>query len=128
VVFPPAAWESGRVGAGTPPLRISAGWLEIFHGNRLPRAPGEVGRYQSAALLLDANNPARVLARTHEPLLEPSEPFERSGFIDDVVFPTGIVERGDELLVYYGAGDAATALATLSRSELVGQLRANAST
>ena len=57
-----AEWETGRVGAGTPPVRVADGWLEIYHGNRQPTRPGEVGVYSTGALLLDANNPARVLA------------------------------------------------------------------
>ena len=57
-----AEWETGRVGAGTPPVRVEGGWLEIYHGNRQPTRPGEVGRYSTGLLLLDHDNPARILA------------------------------------------------------------------
>ena len=67
--FAPAEWESGRVGGGVPPIRTEEGWLEIYHGNRRPARPGEVGEYTSAALLLDLDNPAKVLKRTREPIL-----------------------------------------------------------
>ena len=53
-----AEWETGRVGAGTPPVRVDAGWLEIYHGNRQPTRPGEVGTYATGVLLLDPTNPA----------------------------------------------------------------------
>ena len=54
-------WESGRVGGGVPPIRTPEGWLEIYHGNRRPEQPGEVGHYAAAALLLDLDHPAKVL-------------------------------------------------------------------
>lgn len=117
-----SGWENERVGAGAPPIRVTEGWLEIYHGARRPDRPGEVGRYQSAAMLLDADNPARILRRTAAPILAISEPFERSGFVSEVVFPTGVVVRGDLLSVYYGAGDSCTAVAQTSLSDVVEQL------
>jgi len=113
-----ADWESGRVGAGAPPIRVEQGWLAIYHGNRRPTRPGDVGSYQAGALLLDADDPARVLRRSVEPILTPTEAFEREGFVPDVVFPTGIVERGDSLLLYYGAGDTYAAMTEMSVAEL----------
>ena len=115
-------WDSGRVGAGTPPLRIEGGWLEIYHGNCRPTAPGEVGCYQTAAMLLDARDPARVLRRTPEPILAPTEPFERGGLVPDVVFPTGIIRRDGQLLIYYGAGDTCTAMIEIPLAELDGRM------
>ncbi len=117
------AWETGRIGAGPPPLRTADGWLALYHGNRQPGPAGEVGAYSAGALLLDRENPARVLRRTREPILEPTADFERHGFVPDVVFPTGIVETGETLLVYYGAADACTAVVELSRRELLAVLR-----
>jgi predicted GH43/DUF377 family glycosyl hydrolase len=118
-----AVWENGRVGGGAPPLRLAEGWLEIYHGNRRPEKPGEVGRYQAAAMLLDAANPAKILKHTFAPILTPTEPYETSGFVPDVVFPSGVVQRGDVLDVYYGAGDTYTAVAQTSLADLVEQLR-----
>ena len=66
-----AEWQTGRVGAGPPPVRVADGWLEIYHGNRHPTEPGEVGKYSTGALLLDADDPARVLRRTPESIFEP---------------------------------------------------------
>jgi beta-1,2-mannobiose phosphorylase / 1,2-beta-oligomannan phosphorylase len=114
-----AEWETGRVGAGTPPVRVDDGWLEIYHGNRQPTRPGEVGMYSTGVLLLDSNNPARILRRTAASVFEPTADFERHGFVPDVVFPTGIVESGDSYLVYYGAADSCTAVVEFSRSEIL---------
>lgn len=118
-----SGWESGRVGAGAPPIRTEAGWLEIYHGNRRPTGPGEVGQYVAAALLLDLANPRRVIARSVDPLFTPTEPFEREGFVADVVFPTGIVVRGESLVVYYGASDTYTGVADVSLSDTLATLQ-----
>ena len=74
-------------------------------------------------MLLDAGDPARVLRRSIGPILSPTEPYERGGFVPDVVFPTGTVEGGDALSVYYGAGDTHTAVAATSLSDLIAQLQ-----
>lgn len=118
-----AGWESGRVGAGVPPIRTPLGWLELYHGNRRPTGPGEVGQYVAAALLLDANDPRRIIARSVEPLFSPTEAFEREGFVADVVFPTGIIARGDSLMVYYGASDTYTGAVELSLEETLASLQ-----
>jgi predicted GH43/DUF377 family glycosyl hydrolase len=73
-------------------------------------------------MLLDADDPSRVVRRSPAPILAPSEPYERNGFVPDVVFPTGVAEREAALAVYYGAGDAFTAVAETSLSELIEQL------
>jgi predicted GH43/DUF377 family glycosyl hydrolase len=115
-------WQSGRVGAGPPPVRVPDGWLAIYHGNQNPKHPGEVGAYFGGAVLLDANDPAKVLKWTAEPFMRPEAEFEVNGFVPNVVFPTGVVQDGERLLVYYGAADAATAVAEFDTRELVGSL------
>lgn len=117
-------WQSGRVGAGAPPVRVPEGWLEIYHGNRHPTRPGEVGTYYGGALLLDPSNPACVLKRTAEPFMVPEADFERTGFVPNVVFPTGVVQDGENLLVYYGAADAVTAVAEFALRELMDTMTA----
>jgi predicted GH43/DUF377 family glycosyl hydrolase len=97
---------------------VSAGWIEIYHGNRQPTRPGEVGTYATGVLLLDPDDPARVLRRSSASIFEPTAEFERHGFVPDVVFPTGIVEAGDSYLIYYGAADSCTAVVEFSASEI----------
>ncbi len=113
-----AEWETGRVGAGTPPVRVDGGWLEIYHGNRQPSRPGEVGVYSTGVLLLDRDDPAKVLGRTAASVFEPTADFERTGFVPDVVFPTGIIETESSYLVYYGAADCGTAVVEFSKDEI----------
>jgi predicted GH43/DUF377 family glycosyl hydrolase len=124
LALPAGDWQSGRVGAGPPPVHVPDGWLAIYHGNRHPTRPGEVGTYYGGALLLDADDPARVLKVTAEPFMRPEAAFEVNGFVPNVVFPTGIVEDGEKLLVYYGAADAVTAVAAFDRPELLGSMAA----
>jgi predicted GH43/DUF377 family glycosyl hydrolase len=113
-----AAWELGRVGGGAPPLRLPQGWLEIYHGC----APGPGGRdlgvYSAGALLLDRDDPRRILGRSPQ-LFRPEARFETEGFVPGVVFPTGIVARGDTVLVYYGAADTCSAVVEFSLAELL---------
>jgi beta-1,2-mannobiose phosphorylase / 1,2-beta-oligomannan phosphorylase len=117
-------WQSGRVGAGAPPLRVADGWLEIYHGNQQPTGPGEVGTYYGAALLLDPDEPARVLRRSPEPFFIPEADFEVNGFVPNVVFPTGVVKDGETLLVYYGAADSVTAVVEFSEREILDAMTA----
>jgi predicted GH43/DUF377 family glycosyl hydrolase len=117
-----AEWETGRVGAGTPPVRVADGWLEIYHGNRQPTRPGEVGTYSTGVLLLDRHNPAKVLKRATASIFEPTADFERHGFVPDVVFPTGIVETNDSYLIYYGAADSCTAVVEFAKDDVFGSL------
>jgi predicted GH43/DUF377 family glycosyl hydrolase len=112
-------WQSGRVGGGAPPLRTDHGWLEIYHANKQPTRVGDVGAYYGAAMLLDIDDPARVIARARGPILSPVEDFETAGFVNHVVFPTAAVESGDDLLVYYGASDMYTGVVGLSRRQLL---------
>jgi len=111
-------WETGRVGAGAPPIRTPAGWLELYHGN--DRKPGEsrVGRYSGGLLLLSADDPGHVLGRSG-PVFVPEENFELEGFVPDVVFPTGLVEADDTALVYYGAADAVTGVTSFRLHDLL---------
>ncbi|HEX4412349.1 MAG TPA: glycoside hydrolase family 130 protein [Lacipirellulaceae bacterium] len=115
-------WENGRVGAGAPPFEVEDGWLEIYHGNRAPEHVGEVGAYCAGAMLLAKDDPGRVLKVSRDALLTPQEPFENEGFVSKVVFPTGVVQEDDRLLIYYGASDKYCAMIEVARDEVLGAL------
>ncbi len=119
LAIPHQDWQSGRIGAGPPPIRVPGGFLSLYHGNRSSKRSGEVGEYAAGALLLDANDPSRVLTSTTEPFLRPELEFEQSGFVANVVFPTGTVIDGEQLLVYYGAADTVTAVAAFDLGEFI---------
>lgn len=117
-----SGWETGRIGAGTPPIKIDDGWLAIYHGNRQPAAPGDVGMYSAGAILLDSDDPRQIIRHTNGSIMEPRADFEREGFVPNVIFPTGVVERGDVLQVYYGAADAFTGVVEFLTSDLLSAL------
>ena len=117
-----ADWESDRVGAGTPPIALSEGWLTVYHGSRQARRTGQIGEYSAGAVLLERGNPARVLRRTRMPIMQPKTNFERTGFVSNVVFPTALIDRGETLRMYYGAADTFTATVEFSRKEFLGAL------
>jgi predicted GH43/DUF377 family glycosyl hydrolase len=119
LVVPGGDWQSGHVGGGVPPIRVPEGLLTIYHGNTQPAVPGGVGAYYGGAFLLDADNPTRVLGQLPEPLLAPEELFEVEGFMPNVVFPTGVVQEDDTLLVYYGAADTCIGVAEFSTQEIL---------
>lgn len=105
-----ALWESDRVGAGAPPLKTDAGWIEVYHASRRSGVAGQVGTYAAGVMLLDLEDPSRVIAWSRQPIWEPEAEYELSGFVPRVVFPTGIVARDDTVQLYYGAADTFTAV------------------
>jgi predicted GH43/DUF377 family glycosyl hydrolase len=113
-------WEALKIGAGPPPIRVEEGWLLIHHGVTGALDPGtdqqQNVHYKAGAMLLDREDPARVLARTPEPLLSPETADEVSGTVPNVVFPTAIEPVDDVLYVFYGMGDRSIGAARLHRA------------
>lgn len=127
----PGTWRSSRVGAGAPPLRTRLGWLLAFHGATTVE---EGNVYSMGWALLDLEDPRRLRYVSEAPVLTPSAPYEvqnapipqvdmanfRTGV--RVVFPQGLVERGADLIVYYGAADMYVAAARVDREALLGSI------
>lgn len=111
-------WEE-KVGGSTPPLRTDEGWLVIYHG---VQNAGR-GYYRVGAMLLDLEDPLRIIGRTKNYILEPEDECEIDGFYKGCVFPTGNVILGGTLYVYYGAGDRCVSLATCQVDELVSYIK-----
>ena len=124
-------WRSSRVGAGAPPIRTEIGWLLPFHG---ATSIEEGNVYSMGWCVLDLKNPEKVLYVSDTPALTPEAPYEielneipqvdmanfRTGV--RVVFPQGLVERGEDLVVYYGAADTTVAAARVNKRELIASL------
>jgi len=117
-----AWWDAGKIGLGPPPLETPEGWLMLYHGVR-STASGSL--YRAGLVLLDLEDPRRVLHRTDEWVFGPSESYEQTGDVGGVVFPCGWIHdpATDELRIYYGAADSAIALATATLSDLVAYVR-----
>ena len=116
-----AEWETGRVGAGTPPVRVDAGWLEIYHGNRQPTRPGEVGTYATGVLLLDLDKPGPRAPPDGRFDLRADRRFRATRLRAGRRFPHRYRRvAGDSYLIYYGAADSCTAVVEFSRDEILG--------
>lgn len=112
----PGKWDSGRIGGGAVPIRTEKGWLELYHG----ATPDH--RYCMGAVLLDLDDPSKVIARSGHPIMEPEAPYEQNGFFGDVVFSCGALVEGDTIKMYYGVADTSMACAELSLREVLDSL------
>jgi beta-1,4-mannooligosaccharide/beta-1,4-mannosyl-N-acetylglucosamine phosphorylase len=119
-------WDE-LIGSGPPPVKTREGWLHIYHG--VATHFGSANIYQAGVILLDLKDPSKVIGRCRGNILEPREPYELTGQVPNVVFPSGmIVEKTDKegyalpdspVKVYYGAADTAVGLATTTIRQLL---------
>ncbi|MEM7339300.1 MAG: glycosidase [Actinomycetota bacterium] len=130
-------FSDGKVGPGAPPVRTAEGWLCFVHAVASHPTGGKRGWedswgriYRVGAILLDLDDPSKVLAAAPVPVLEPEVDYETDGFRNDVIFPTGAVARpgdnGDEVWLYYGAADTVVGLATARVDDVVEFVRVSA--
>lgn len=119
IAAPEMAFETAKIGAGPSPLRVPEGWLLLHHGVSGATPKGfelaHGSRYSAGAILLDAEDPRRVLARTTEPLLAPETAEELRGTLGNVVFPTAIETIEGRRFVFYGMADSSIGVAELRR-------------
>ncbi len=110
------SWESGKLGFNTPPIKTEHGWLTLYH------AVGEDKFYRLGAVLLDLEDPSKVLYRTRDWIMQPEADYEIEGFYCGCVFPCGKVVIDGTLFVYYGGADKVVGLATCPLDELIAYL------
>ncbi len=111
------AWDSSKVGISAPPIKTKYGWLLLYHG-----VSKSHNTYRVGVLLLDLKDPAIVLARSSDAIFEPQEDYEKIGVVNNVVFPCGMILKGDLLYIYYGGADKVVGVATMKLSILLGAL------
>lgn len=110
------AWE--KVGPGAVPIKTPEGWLNLFHGVRTQCVQHYV--YCLGVALHDLENPAKVIARCGEAILEPEADYEVTGQTPSVVFTSGaVVEPDGQVKIYYGGADTVQCLATSSIDALL---------
>lgn len=109
-------WDSHKIGAGAVPIKTASGWLIIYHG--VDRTcNGFI--YRLGVMLLDLNDPLRILARGTEPVLWPEHEYEFNGRVPNVTFAcNAIVEKDDTVKIYYGAADTCIGLAEAKLGDL----------
>jgi beta-1,4-mannooligosaccharide/beta-1,4-mannosyl-N-acetylglucosamine phosphorylase len=121
-------FANDKIGPGAPPIKTPQGWLAAFHAVDRDPACGKNGwedrwqkRYTAGIMLLDLDDPTRVIGMSRSPLLAPEAPYETTGgFRNDVIFPGGmILEESGEVKIYYGAADTVECLATADLGDLL---------
>jgi predicted GH43/DUF377 family glycosyl hydrolase len=119
-------WDANKIGLCSPPIETPKGWLMIYHGVR-QTASGSI--YRLGLALFDLARPDVCLERGESWMFGPEAPYERSGDVNDVVFPCGqtIGTDGDTINLYYGAADSCIAMATGSIHAFLAWLEANPS-
>ena len=113
---PKYPWELRLIGNCGSPLATEQGWLLLTHG------VGPMRRYCIGAMLLDLENPFRIIGRLRQPLLAPTE-CDRDGYVPNVVYSCGAMVHGQRLYLPYGLADSAISMVTIELDELLGQLR-----
>lgn len=117
--------DDDQVEFGAPPIKTKHGWLILYSYIRNYRSGTPLFTVEAA--LLDLKNPSRIIGRTDTPLFVPEEEYELYGKVPDVVFPTGVAIERDTIMLYYGAADTTTAVATASLSKLLKEIMTPAS-
>lgn len=107
-------WDSYKIGIAGPPHKTEEGWLLIYHA-----LSAHDDSYRLGALLLDLNQPERIIAKLDYPILEPEEPYEKEGFRPNTVFSSGSVVIDGRLFVYYGAADQVIGVASVEMEKLM---------
>jgi len=123
-------WSNDKIGPGTPPIRTDAGWLALYHGVTLDKSRTGCGWegnwkkvYNAGAILLDLDEPHKVIGISKEPVLSPDQPYETpegGGMRPNVVFPGGLVAEPDGTCkIYWGAADTVVAAGTAKIQNLI---------
>ncbi len=113
---PNQPWELTQLGNCGSPIETDHGWLVITHG------VGPMRRYTLGALLLDIDDPTKVLGHARHPLLEPDD-SERDGYVPNVVYSCGSLVHEDHLIVPYGYSDYGASMASVPLREVIDALR-----
>jgi predicted GH43/DUF377 family glycosyl hydrolase len=119
VVMKPLAyhWDELKIGPGATPFRTDNGWLHIYHGVYRTMA-GAV--YRLGAALHDLDDPSKVIGIADEWILEPEDPWERTGYVPNVVFTCGAVPEEDGTVkIYWGGADTVMCVGSAQIRDLV---------
>jgi len=122
-------FPSDHIEVGASPIKTSHGWLLVYSHIQNYFSGGENQNriFGIETIILDFNNPLKVIGRTRGPLLSPQESYELLGHVPDVIFPSGAILRKDTLFIYYGAADTTTCVAHVNLTDLMGTMRGETS-
>lgn len=116
----PRSWESERVGSGAPPIKTEKGWLLLYHGVNLKN---KKVTYSVGAALLDLKKPERIIARSPQdkPLINPQKSYEKKGYTNNVIFPTGAIEglNKKDIIIYSGGADSVVSVQKIALKDIL---------
>lgn len=115
ILSPRYPWEIVQIGNCGAPIELDEGWLLLTHG------VGAMREYSIGAVLLDKDDPAKVLARTSQPVLTASE-NNREGYVPNVVYTCGAMRHGDNIFLPYGIADSSVAFAFVSIADMLAKM------
>lgn len=113
-------WDKWIRGAGPVPVKTDLGWLLFYHA-----MDNDWGKYRVGAMLLDSNDPTKIIARSKSPVLEPKEHYENHGFKGGVVYASGAAVKDDNIYIYYGGADSYVCLAYANLERFLDELVKN---
>lgn len=127
-------WDGYKIGAGAPPIKTELGWLFIYHGVDKACSPrrknktkyGTVDherKYRLGVMIIDKDDPGKVIYRSKGWILEPEEEYEKKGMIPNVVFTCGIAVVNQGLYVYYGGADTVIGFASCNLLDLIESIK-----
>jgi predicted GH43/DUF377 family glycosyl hydrolase len=116
ILTPHHPWELVQIGNCGPPIELDEGWLLLTHG------VGAMRKYSIGAVLLDKDDPAKVLARTPQPILAAKDQ-DREGYVPNVVYSCGAIRHGDTLFLPYGIADSSIGFAFIPIGEMLAAMR-----
>ncbi len=113
---PEFPWEFVQIGNCGSPIELDEGWLLFIHG------VGPVRKYAIGAVLLDKDDPSKLIGRTREPLVRP-ELTEREGYVPNVVYTCGAMKHGNRIILPYAVSDTFTKIISLEIADLLAALQ-----
>jgi len=109
-------WDNGRIGCSAVPFLTEKGWVEIYH------AADENDRYCLGALIMDKDDPTKILAKSSKPIMEPTASYEKWGFYGPVIFLCGCLVEDNVVKLYYGAADTSVCYAEIKLDDIYSEL------
>lgn len=106
-------WDKRLRGAGSPPIKTDYGWLMFYHSMN----------YKVGVMLLDLDDPTKILYRAKAPVLESIAPYENNGFKPGIIYVSGAVIKDGTLYIYYGGADSYVCVATANLDQFLSQLK-----
>ena len=116
LLTPKYPWEQVQIGNCGSPIELDEGWLLLTHG------VGAMRKYSISAVLLDKDDPVKVIGRMRQPLLSANDE-DREGYVPNVVYTCGAIRMGELLFVPYGVADSSVAFAFVSIPDLLAEMR-----